>query len=431
MRLLVKNAQIVNPQESKEADILIENGRIIRIDREIESKGNHILDVKGKYVLPGFIDMHTHLRTPGREDEETLYTGSQAAVKGGFTTILCMPNTEPAIDNYELALRISQEAKKIGLVDIFPVGAITYKREGKQLTEFNQLKKAGCLALSEDGLPLKNTQLLRRALEYAKMLGLLIISHCEEVSLSQDGVVRESEFSSRWGLPPFPEVSESIGVAREIELARYLESRIHLAHISSEASLRLIREAKKEGVRVTAETAPHYFTFSVEDIEEEFNTNLKVKPPLGTKKDIEALKQALQEDVIDCIATDHAPHTYSEKEVSFYEASSGMIGLEFAFSLGLNLFREGRLTLNHLVEKFSSSPAKILGLNDRGVIREGKRADLTVIDTQKSWVVKEEEIFSKSKNTPLIGKTLQGKVLYTIYKGKIVYSSEEELGLIP
>ncbi len=426
MKLLIKNSVVVNHSKKSEADILIENGLIKKIGKNIKENTSKVIDASGKYIFPGFVDMHTHLRTPGREDKETIRTGSQAAVKGGFTTVMCMPNTEPAIDNFETALSIRKEAAKVGLLDIFPIGAITKGRKGKELSEFGQLKKAGCLALSDDGDSVKDAGLLRRALEYAKLVDLLVISHCEEPTLSKDGILRESALSANWGIASIPEIAESIIVGRDIELARYLDSRIHLAHISTQRSIELIKRAKQDKIRVTVETCPHYFSLSLEDVAKDFNANFKVNPPLGTQKDKEAICKALAEGTIDCIATDHAPHTYLEKETTLYEAEFGIIGLELAFSLALKLVKEEVLSLEKLSEKMSYAPAKILSLPDRGEVKEGMRADLVIADLDKKWQVTAEAIKSKSKNTPFIGQALEGVVEKTIYKGKIVYSAEDD-----
>ncbi|MCD6540140.1 MAG: dihydroorotase [Candidatus Omnitrophica bacterium] len=425
MKLLIKEGTIVNPDSQKKADVLIESSRISRIADAIpEKEADKVISAKDKFVFAGFIDMHTHLRTPGREDEEDLLSGSLASARGGFTTLLCMPNTNPAIDNYEIALRIRKEAEKIGLVDIYPVGAITKNREGKEISEFGFLAEAGCLAVSDDGFPLKESSLLRRALEYAENFNLLVISHCEDLSLSGEGLIRESPLSAEWGIPSVPEISEIVDLVRQIEVVRYLNSRVHFAHISSKRSVELIKRAKEEGINITAETCPHYFTFSLKDVEESgFSPLYKVNPPLGREEDKLALKKALKEGIIDVIATDHAPHTYLEKEIDFNSAEFGMIGLEFALPLSLSLVREGFLSLEDLACRLSYRPAQILNLKDRGYIKEGLRADLTIVDTEREQLITKENIFSKSKNTPLLGKVLKGEVVYTIYKGKIVYSS--------
>jgi len=326
-----------------------------------------------------------------------------------------------------LAKWITEEGKRIAIVDIYPIGAITVNRDGKQLTEFEALRSAGCFSLSDDGDSVLNTLVFRRALEYAEMTKMLIISHCEDAALSNKGVIRESFISSKYGLPAVSDICESLIVNRDIELAKYLNARIHLAHISSFKSIEIIKRAKKEGVRVTAETCPHYFCLTVEDIEKgNFNSNFKVNPPLGEKRDLIAIKQALKDGVIDCIATDHAPHSLAEKESPFEAAPFGLIGLEFAFSLTYtHLVKEKIGDLSLIAEKMSLNPAKIIGLKNCGEIKEGNFADLAIIDLEKTLKINQENILSKSCNTPFLGKELQGVVEYTIHNGRIVYQSQE------
>ena len=425
MKLLIKNAQIVNFDAIQKGDILIHNSRISKIGTIKGEPVDKEIDAQGKYVVPGLIDMHTHLRTPGREDEEDLRSASMAAAKGGYTTIFCMPNTDPAIDNEGLAKWIVDEASQLGLVDIYPIGAVTKERAGRELTEFGALQRAGCLSLSDDGNSLEDSALLRRALEYARMYDLLIISHCEDTQLSCRGLMREGFISSKYGIRGVPSISESIVVFRNISLARYLNTKIHLAHISTKESIEIIKKAKNEGVRVSCETAPHYFIWSLEDIEKShFHGNFKVNPPLGDEGDIRAIKSALRDGVIDCIATDHAPHSKGEKELAFEEAPFGFIGLEFAFALSYtHLVKEGSLDLKQLVKKMSYSPASILQLEGKGYIKEGASADMAIVDLGKGFTVQEENIVSKSKNTPALGFKLEGVIEYTIHKGKIVYKN--------
>jgi len=423
MKSLITNATIVNSDKILEADILIQDGRIVRIAKGITAEVKKRIEAKGKFVFPGFVDLHAHLRTPGREDEEDILSASMAASAGGFTTIFCMPNTQPPIDNEGLAKWIVEEGQRIGITDIYPVGAITKNREGCVLTEFGALKKAGSLSLSDDGDSFSDTLLLRRALEYAKMFGLLIISHCEDIRLSGRGAMRESFISSKYGISAVPDICESLIVARDIELAKYLDARIHLAHISTARSIDIIRRAKKEGVRVTCETCPHYFILTLEDIQKrKFDSNLKVNPPLGEKRDLEAIKDALREGVIDCIATDHAPHSQAEKELPFEDAPFGFIGLELAFSLANTyLVGEGVIDLKGLTEKLSTNPARICGLSDCGKVEEGCLANLVIADLDKKRLVEKEKIVSKSKNTPFLDYELIGVVERTIYRGRTVY----------
>ncbi len=423
MSLLIKNGTIVNKDKVFKADVLVNKDLIVEVSSDIKTEAKEIIDAGGKYIFPGFIDMHTHLRVPGREDKEDLFTGSKAAAKGGFTTIMCMPNTEPAIDDYETAKWIIDQAKDIKLVDIIPIGAITKARAGVCLSEFGRLKEAGCIALSDDGCSVKNGYILRKALEYAKLFNMLIISHCEDEDLAAKGVVRESNLSAEMGLPAWPSISESITAFRDIEIASYLDVPIHIAHVSSKRTLEIIKEAKARGVKVTAETCPHYFSLSIGDIKKNFNSLYKVNPPLGTEEDVQAVKQALRDGVLDCIATDHAPHTHLEKEVDFYQANFGMIGLEFAFSLTLNLVKDNITSLSDITAKLSANPAKILSLHNKGEVSQGFLADLVIADLDADWKVEALEIASKSKNTPFLGKTLTGKILYTLHKGKTVYKS--------
>ena len=424
MKILIKGASIVNHNEILERDILIQNSRIIRIEKGIKEKVDKEIDAKDKFVFPAFVDLHTHLRTPGREDEEDLLSGSKAAVKGGFSKIFYMPNTCPCIDNEGLVKWIIEEAEKISLVEVYPVGAITKNREGRILTEFGALKKADCLALSDDGNSISDALILKRALEYAKMFNLLIISHCEEKSLSE-GAIRESFISSKYGISAIPDIAESLMVKRDIEIAHYVEARIHLAHISTKKSIEIIREAKQKNYNLSCETAPHYFILTVEDIEKRnFDSSLKVNPPLGEREDLEEIKQALKEGIIDCIATDHAPHSVAEKELPFEDAPVGFIGLELAFSLTYSyLVKEGVIDLKGLAEKLSFNPAKIAGFKECGEIKEGFFADMVIVDLNKKWKVTQETLVSKSKNTPFLGYELEGVIEYTLRKGKIVYKS--------
>ena len=424
MRILIKKAQIVNYNNIAEADLLIENSKIARIAKNISQKVDEEIDGKGKYVFPGFIDLHTHLRVPGREEEEDLESGSLAAAKGGFTTIFCMPNTDPPIDNEGLARWIVEESRRLGTIDIHPIGAITKGRAGRELTEFAALKKSGCLALSDDGDSVANPLVLRRAYEYAKMYGLLLISHCEDKQLANNGSMRESFISSKYGIAGVPDIAESLVVARDITLAKYLDVRIHLAHISSAKSIEIIKRAKKEGVKVTAETCPHYFSLTVNDIEKQnFPGNLKVNPPLGDEKDLKAIRKALAEGVIDCIVTDHAPHSPAEKELPFEAAPFGFIGLELAFALtNTYLVKKKVLDLREIANKLSKQPAAIIGLDNYGEIAQGCPADIVIVDLNRKWKVEEEGIVSKSKNTPFLGQELEGVIEYTLKKGKIVYT---------
>lgn len=415
MSILIKGGYIVDPGNRREghSDILIEKGKIVSIDKELKVSADKLIDARNKFIFPGLIDMHCHLREPGREDEETLLSGARAGIKGGFTALCCMPNTEPAIDNQGVVEYIYTESRKINLIDIYPVGAITKRREGKELTEIGSLKKAGVVAISDDGNCVMDSEIMRRAMEYSKMFDLLIISHCEDKNLSQDGLVNEGYVSSLLGLKGIPREAEIIMVARDIELARLTKSRLHIAHVSCKESVALVRKAKQEGIKVTCETCPHYFSLTEENVLG-YNTNCKVNPPLRTAKDIEAIKEGLKDGTIDVIATDHAPHADFEKDVEFDRASFGIIGLETALGIALKeLIETKTISISQLVEKMSVMPAKILGLN-KGRLSIGEDADLIILDLNKSWVVEKEKIISKSKNSPYLNWTLPGLIEYVI-----------------
>jgi dihydroorotase len=379
------------------------------------------MDAQGLLVLPGLIDIQVHFREPGDEHKETIETGIRAAAKGGFTTVMCMPNTSPVIDNKSIAELVLSESKRVGLINVYPIGAITKGLGNQELTDMFELKEAGCVALSDDGKCVTNSQLMRLAIEYAKMVGLLLIQHCEDHSLSAGSVMNEGINSTLLGLKGDPGLSESVIVARDIELARYLDSKIHFAHISLKRSVELIRAAKAGGVNVTAEACPHHFTLT-DDALKEFNTCAKVNPPLRTKEDVEAIKGALRDGTIDCIATDHAPHTREDKEVDLDHAPCGMVGLETAVGLVVTeLVLTKVLSWPKMAEKMAAIPAKIMGLTNKGAIKEGLSGDMTIIDPKATWTVQESDFVSKSQNSPFIGRELTGRVKATICNGKVVY----------
>ncbi len=425
MSLVIKNAVIVNADKvnKQPQDILIEKGIIAKVGTGLKPVPITI-DAKGKLVFPGLIDMHVHLRQPGREDKETIETGSRAAAKGGFTTIMCMPNTDPVIDNAMVVEGILKEAERVGLVHVIPVGAITKGEKGEELTDMFELKEAGCLALSDDGKTVANAQLMRLGLEYARMAGVLLIEHCQDPYLSAKGVMNEGRVSTVLGLKGDPGISETVIVARDIELANYLKMRVHLAHISLKRSVELIRFAKGQGIQVTAEACPHHFTLTDEAVKT-FDTHTKVNPPLRAKEDVEAIKAALQDGTIDCISTDHAPHTQEEKEADFDHAPYGMIGLETAVGLTVTeLVAPGIISWPQMAERMSTAPARIVGLKNKGEVKEGMDADITIIDPDKEWEVRREDFVSKSKNSPFVGRRLKGRVATTICNGNVVYQGE-------
>jgi len=421
MSILIKNGHVVDPANKRDGifDVLIEDGKISRVEKNISHKAKTVIDAKGKMVTPGLVDMHAHLREPGREDKETIKTGLRAAVKGGFTTVACMPNTEPSCDNQSIAKMIIEEGRKAGYANVYPVGAITKGREGRELSEMWELKESGCIGFSDDGASVAESFLMRRALEYTSMLDAPVISHSEDKSLSQDGVMHEGFMSTSLGLKGIPALSESTIVERDIELSSIAGSRLHIAHVSSRESVDVIRSAKKRGLKVTAEVTPHHLALT-DFCVKTFDTNMKVNPPLRAAEDRDALKKAIKDGTIDVVATDHAPHLESEKDVEFDRAPFGVIGFETALSICIMELIEGKiLDWTGLVEKLSLNPSKILGI-EKGTLSLGVSADITVIDPKTEWVYKKEDIESKSSNSPFIGWTLKGCATDVIVGGKVV-----------
>lgn len=423
MNLLIKGGRVIDPSQCIDdtLDVIVENGLVKEIGKALSAPaGAKTVDAAGKYVVPGLIDMHVHLRDPGLEYKEDIISGTKAAVAGGFTSVCCMPNTRPVIDNKAVASYIINKAKTEGFCNVFPVGNITCGMHGEQLAEMGELKESGCVAVSDDGKPVKNSELMRRALEYAKGMGILVISHAEELDLVGAGVMNEGFTSTELGLKGIPRVAEDIATAREVMLAEYTGAPVHIAHVSTFGAVRIIREAKARGVQVTCETAPHYFTLT-DDAVRGYNTNAKMNPPLREAADVAAIKAGLADGTIDAIATDHAPHHLDDKDVEFNEALNGIIGLETSLPLSLKLVKDGVLTLQQLVEKMSCNPAEILGIG-RGTLKVGSLADITVIDPDRQWLVTAEGLASKSKNSPWLGKTMSGAAACTIVDGKIVFS---------
>jgi len=423
--LLIKGGRIVDPASGidRVADLLIKDGLvegIIQPGKRMGMKAQEVISAQGKLVVPGLIDIHTHLREPGREDEETILSGSQAAAAGGFTGVACMANTQPPIDSQE-GVRFVLEKAKQAKCRIYPIAAVTKGLRGEELTEATDLVRAGAVALSDDGNPISNSQIMRRALEYSKVLKIPICSHCEDRELSSGGVMNESYTSTLLGLAGIPSISEEVMVARDVHLAEFTEGRLHLAHLSTAGSLELVREAKKRGVRVTAEATPHHLILTDELIGPSFDPNLKMNPPLRGRKDVEALREGLADGTIDCLVTDHAPHSPEEKDVEFAAAPFGIIGLETSLGLILTeLYHKGLLDLQAIISLMSTNPAKILGLKG-GNLKPGSPADVTIIDLKREWQVEPAKFRSKSKNTPFGGWTLQGKALATIVGGEICF----------
>ncbi|HOQ00705.1 MAG TPA: dihydroorotase [Acetivibrio clariflavus] len=421
MRTLIKGGRVVDAKSKINdcLDILIENGKIAEIGKDLDFVSGDIIYAEGKYVIPGLVDAHCHLRDPGFEYKEDIETGTRSAAKGGFTSIACMPNTNPVIDNQAIVKYIINKAKQDGVVNVYPIGAISKGLKGEELSEIGELKFAGAVAISDDGRPLKNSSLMKKALQYSSMFDITVISHCEDLDLADEGCMNEGYMSTVLGLKGIPSAAEEIMVARDLILAEYTKVPIHIAHVSTELSVDLIRHAKSRGVKVTCETCPHYFTLT-EDACNGFNTLAKVNPPLRTKKDVEAIIEGLKDGTIDIIATDHAPHHEDEKNVEFALAANGMVGFETALPLSITyLVKPGHLTLEQLIEKMCVNPSKILGLN-KGSIEIGNSADLTIIDPDEEYVVDANKFSSKSKNSPFNGFKLQGTVYYTIVNGNVV-----------
>ena len=421
---LIKGGRVIDPEMGMDGvmDIYIENGKIAAIGNEKSKTQNpkpKIIDASGKLVVPGLIDMHTHLREPGHEYKETIRTGCLAAAHGGFSSICCMPNTEPVNDNQSVTDYILRKANMACGVRVYPVGAISRGLRGQSLAEYGEMKAAGVVAVSDDGNPVMDAQLMRRALEYANGFGLLVISHCEDRNLTADGVMNEGVTATRLGLAGIPNASETVMVARDIALSELTGARLHIAHVSAEGSVRLIREAKARGLPITAETAPHYFSLTQEAVIN-YDTNAKVHPPLRTAKDRDAVRGGLADGTIDVIASDHAPHSAVEKDVEFDAAANGLIGLETSLPLSLKLVAIGLLNLRDLVAKMSVNPARILKLSHIG-LKVGNPADVTVIDLEKEFKIDANTFRSKSRNTPFNGWQLKGRAILTMVGGKVVY----------
>ncbi len=423
MKLLIKGGRIVDPASRIDGifDILIEKGKIVDIKSKIGTQSDKSINASNLVVSPGFIDMHVHLREPGQEDKETIRTGSLAAAKGGFTSIACMPNTIPVNDNQGVTKFILSEAKKNISVNVFPIAAITKGQKGEELTDMADLKNAGAVAFSDDGQPVYDSQTMRHALEYSKLLNFLIIDHCEDKNLSRNGVMHEGYYSYLFGLKGIPSSSEDVIVARNIILAEKADARIHLAHLSTKVSVELIQNAKKKGIKVTTEVTPHHMFLNDSDLKT-YDTNLKVNPPIRSNNDSKALIEAVKNGIIDVFVTDHAPHTPDEKAVEFNEAPFGINGLETAVSLILDrLVNKKIISLEKFIEMISLKPAHILGLENKGKICVGADADLTILDINKEIVVDVNKFESKSRNNPFHGWKLKGSPVMTIVGGKVVY----------
>lgn len=426
MRVLIKGGRVIDPSQeiNQTANILIEDGKVKSFPKDIKKLEKEsdlqVIDARGNIVSPGFIDLHVHLREPGFEHKETIRTGCEAAAAGGFTSVVCMPNTNPVNDNASVTEYILLKARTEGIVNVFPIGAITKGEKGEILAEIGEMWEAGCVGISDDGWPVMNSNLMRHAMEYVKAYGIPVISHAEDLNLSADGVMNEGFTSTILGLRGIPNASEEVMVSRDITLAELTGAHLHIAHVSTAGAVRLIRDAKKRGVNVTAEATPHHFSLT-DKVVLNYDTNAKVNPPIRGENDVEAIKEGLKDGTIDVIATDHAPHSEDEKKVEFDLAPFGISGLETALPLSLQLVKDGVLTLPELIKKLTVSPAKIIGI-DRGTLKTGAIADVVIFDPDKSVKVDREKFRSKGKNTPFHGWELSGCVLHTIVGGKVVFS---------
>lgn len=420
MNILIKNGHIIDPANrvDEKLDVLVSDGKISRLGKpgSLPANGSQVIDAAGKFVVPGLIDMHVHLREPGYEYKETIATGTAAAKAGGFTSVCCMPNTNPVNDNSSVTEFILAQARSAS-AQVFPIGAVTKGSKGEELAEMGELNAAGCVAISDDGKPVMNASMMRRAMEYSRIFDMLIISHCEDSTLSFKGVMNDGIVSTELGLRGIPRAAEDVMTARDISLAELTGGRLHIAHVSTAGSVRLIRDAKSRGVKVTAETCPHYFSLTEEAVRG-YNTMAKMNPPLRTVDDVAAVKQGLKDGTIDVIATDHAPHAMDEKSGEFDYAPFGIVGLETALGLTLKLVQEGAFSLTEAIRKLSVNPALILRL-DKGTLSLGADADMTMIDSNEDWTVDASQFKSKSKNTPFDGWELRGKAVRTIVGGKI------------
>jgi len=421
MNLLIKNGRVIDPVNKVDGklDILVSDGKIAKLGKpgSIIATGAEVIDAGDKLVVPGLIDMHVHLREPGFEYKETIATGTAAAKSGGFTAVCCMPNTNPVNDCRPVTEFILAQAAREAAARVCPIGAITKHSQGEELAEMGELRDAGCCAVSDDGKPVMNAALMRKAMEYSRIFDMLVIAHCEDTSLSAKGVMHEGLVSTELGLRGIPRAAEEVMISRDILLAELTGGRLHIAHVSTTGSVRMIRDAKVRGIKVTAETCPHYFTLT-DDAVQGYNTMAKMNPPLRTKDDVAAIREGLKDGTIDVIATDHAPHGMDEKAGEFDLAPFGIVGLETALGLSLKLVDSGVLSLETMVRKLSSNPASILKL-DKGSLGVGADADITIIDHAQEWTVDSSQFMSKSRNTPFDGWVLKGKAVQTIVGGKI------------
>ena len=428
MTILLKGGRVINPAENRDetADVLIENGKVKKIDRDIsESEADRVISAKDCYVMPGFIDMHVHFRDPGYEQKEDIFSGMQAAAHGGYTTVLTMPNTRPAADNPDVIHYVHNKAKAGQCIHVLQVGAITKGQKGEELTDIESLVEAGCPAISEDGKTVMDASLCMDAMAEAARLHIPVLAHCEDRNMVQKGVINEGEKSKEFGLPGIKNTVEDLIIARDIILAKETGAQLHLCHCSTKNSVWMVKSAKEVGVKVSAEVCPHHFTLSTDDMKEP-DPNYKMNPPLRTKEDVQALKEGLRDGIMEVISTDHAPHTFDDKNCSMQEAPFGIVGLETAASLTYTeLVLGGYLTPMKMAACMSYNPAGIIGI-DKGDISEGKPADIVIFDPKKTYRIDKNTFASKGKNTPFDGREVTGRVKCTICDGEVVYMDEDE-----
>ena len=424
MKILIKNGYVIDPATDKEeiCDLLIKDNYIAQVGQNITHDADQIIDATDCYVMPGFIDLHVHLREPGFEYKETIETGALAAAHGGFTSICPMPNTNPVIDSAKMVAYLSEKSKKDAVVNILPVGAVTLGQAGQDLADIAGMVKEGAVAISEDGKSVMDTALYRKAMTIAKEEGIVVLAHCEDKSLVQGGVMNAGKKAEELEMPGITNAVEDIIAARDILLAKETGAKLHLCHCSTKDSAWMVGKAKEEGLPVTAEVCPHHFALTDEDIVED-DADYKMNPPLRSKEDVQALKEALRDNIIDVIATDHAPHGEDEKKKSMKEAPFGIVGLETAFAITMTeLVKTGYLTPRQLVEKMSLNPAKVLGIN-KGTLKEGAIADIVIANPNEEYIIDTKDFVSKGKNTPFHGKKVYGKILYTLVNGQVVYQA--------
>ena len=420
--MIIRNGNVVLKNSVEKKDILVENGKIVKIADNIPANGGAEIDASGKHVFPGLIDIHVHLREPGFERKEDIESGAKAAVKGGFTQICCMPNTNPVTDNKVVVTYIKAREKEVNLCKIHPIGAITKGSKGEEMAAIAGMKKAGAVAISDDGVAVKNARLMRLAMEYAKGFDMKCLCHCEDKDLVDGGVVNEGLSATIAGLKGIPRAAEDVIIAREISLAESLDTAVHICHVSTYSGVRMIRDAKRAGIKVTAETCPHYYAVT-DEIIRTYDTNTKVNPPIREEIDKQAILEGLKDGTLDCIVTDHAPHHADDKNVEYDQAAFGISGIETSFGFAVKyLYKAGVLSLNEIADKMSYNPAQILGL-DGGEIKEGGVADLMIADLDEEWEIDPAKFVSKGKNNPFKGYKLQGVVKYTIVDGEIKYQA--------